>query len=563
MQSKYLSLLNCGQEYKPSLYIPKFQLKEYGDKQNTLGKGTFGKVSKYVTKQGEYAIKKYFDDEEDLIRYIILREITILRRLNHPNILPIYDVVLKHDTFYIVMPLAKSDLRNYMKNKLSFDDKKNIIYEILYGLAYMHSHSVMHRDFKPENILISNENRVMIADFGSSKMGHINKYYEITDNVTTLWYKSPEMLLGPTKFELLYDYSSDIWSFGCILYELYMDDILFRGDSKKDQIYKIFSKLGTPNNNIWSGVETRAKWKPNYPLFPSRLDEIKQNMIDSNIPELLTDLFISILVYDNKQRPTACKLLKHKYFDKDVDTYFPDCLTAIRYRECYPKNTLSKIDEDNRLVVFKWLLEIKNELKFSWKTFCSISWIYDICYSQLHFDDVNKLQLYTSAILYISSLYNDTYHVELNEILEVIYSDTTPIMVMKAITEILNIIDYDIGFATGHEFLMYYTENEERYIFELAEILLGLSYIHTIRYKLTPEKLAQCCIDMVKLYYDHDTTFQYNIKRVNSFIKWLYTWSTEEPEYLNSLITNKDINLPEILRKVYVILNMNKQSKEI
>lgn len=122
---------------------------------------------------------------------------------------------------------------------------RNILYQTLQGLAYMHKNNYFHRDLKPENLLCYHQT-LKIADFGLAR--EIDSSPPFTDYVSTRWYRAPEILLRSTN----YSTPIDIFAVGAIMAELYTMRPLFPGSSEIDQIYKICQVLGTPS---------KAKWK--------------------------------------------------------------------------------------------------------------------------------------------------------------------------------------------------------------------------------------------------------------------------------------------------------------
>lgn len=146
---------------------------------------------------------------------------------------------------------------------LSEDKVQAIVYQLLLALDYCHSNRVIHRDLKPQNILINKSDlRIKLADFGLAR----TYYYpirEYTHEIITLWYRAPEILLGTEK----YSQSVDIWSVGCILYELAHSKCLFCGDSEIDQLFKIFKTLGTPTDKTWPEVTQLKDFKGTFPKW--------------------------------------------------------------------------------------------------------------------------------------------------------------------------------------------------------------------------------------------------------------------------------------------------------
>lgn len=179
-----------------------------------------------------------------------IREITLLKELTHPNIVTLFDVIVHNcERLFLVFEFIDQDLRMLLDklkpNALPPFYVKSFMFQLLQGLAYCHSHRVIHRDLKPQNLLVTNDGIIKLADFGLARAVTIpSRCY--THEVVTMWYRPPEVLMG-TKF---YTTGIDIWSLGCIFAEMITGDALFRGESEIDQLFKIFQILGTPNEQV-------------------------------------------------------------------------------------------------------------------------------------------------------------------------------------------------------------------------------------------------------------------------------------------------------------------------
>jgi cyclin-dependent kinase 12/13 len=217
------------------------------EKVDQVGEGTFGKVykAKYKslgknnTNKNEYvALKRILmDNEKEGFPITAIREIMILKRLNHKNIIKLLEIVTSKPSeknkfrgnVYLVFEYMEHDLAGLGDIKLKFNVSmiKCILYQILTGVHYLHSNNIIHRDIKGANILINNKGDVKIADFGLARIHNPNPNIikQYTNRVVTLWYRSPELLLGSNN----YGPAIDMWSVGCLFSELLTGVAPFRG----------------------------------------------------------------------------------------------------------------------------------------------------------------------------------------------------------------------------------------------------------------------------------------------------------------------------------------------
>ncbi|OAG32887.1 hypothetical protein NEIG_01766 [Nematocida sp. ERTm5] len=275
-----------------------------------IGEGTYGVVykAKEKTTGKIIALKKVrLTDDREGVPATTIREISLLKDIKHPNIIALYQVVYTENKLYLVFEYAETDLKKYLdtlrreRKPLTNQQIKAFSYQLTSAVAYCHSVGVLHRDLKPQNILITKNNQLKLADFGMGRSVGI-PLHTLTNEVVTLWYRAPELLLGAKH----YSTAVDVWSLGCIISEFMLLKPLFPGDSEIDQIYKIFQVLGTPNESVWAGVTALKNFQPEFPIWKP----IGMGIENKDQQELVSD----ILVYNPVNRPSAKSLLEHKYF---------------------------------------------------------------------------------------------------------------------------------------------------------------------------------------------------------------------------------------------------------
>ncbi|XP_069880674.1 serine/threonine-protein kinase MAK isoform X3 [Dipodomys merriami] len=275
-----------------------------------LGDGTYGSVLMGKSNEsGELvAIKRMKRKFYSWDECMNLREVKSLKKLNHANVIKLKEVIRENDHLYFIFEYMKENLYQLMKdrNKLFPESViRNIMYQILQGLAFIHKHGFFHRDMKPENLLCMGPELVKIADFGLAR--ELRSQPPYTDYVSTRWYRAPEVLLRSS----VYSSPIDVWAVGSIMAELYTFRPLFPGTSEVDEIFKICQVLGTPKKSDWpEGYQLASSMNFRFPqCAPINLKTLIPNASNEAI-QLMTEM----LNWDPKKRPTASQALKHPYF---------------------------------------------------------------------------------------------------------------------------------------------------------------------------------------------------------------------------------------------------------
>ncbi|KAF8246542.1 Pkinase-domain-containing protein [Wilcoxina mikolae CBS 423.85] len=282
-----------------------------------IGEGTYGVVYKAKDLNNHnriVAMKKIrLEAEDEGVPSTAIREISLLKEMNDPNIVKLLNIIAEGHKVYLVFEFLDLDLKKYMEAipqgmGLGEDMVKRFMNQLVSGVKYCHTHRILHRDLKPQNLLIDKEGNLKLADFGLARaFGVPLRTY--THEVVTLWYRSPEILLGGKQ----YSTGVDMWSVGCIFAEMCTRKALFPGDSEIDEIFKIFRLLGTPDENIWPGVTSFPDYKSSFPQW-ARVETEK--MVPNLEPSGL-DLLDAMLIYDPAGRISAKQALQHEYFMTD------------------------------------------------------------------------------------------------------------------------------------------------------------------------------------------------------------------------------------------------------
>lgn len=300
---------------------------------SVIGTGTYGKVFKglNVYTKGLVALKKIrMEGERDGFPVTAVREIKLLQSLKHTNIVNLQEVMVESDDCYMVFEYLSHDLTgllNHPSFKLDAAQKKHLGKQLFEGLDYLHERGVLHRDIKAANILVSSEGILKLADFGLARFYAKRHQLDYTNRVITIWYRSPELLLGETQ----YTAAVDIWSAACVLVEIFTRHAIFPGDgSEASQLDKIYDVLGTPSIHDWPGLVEMAWFELMRPSA-KRKNVFAEKYRDKVTPQAF-DLLQALFRYDPAKRPTAAQVLEHPYFVSEE----PAPRQAIEYAALYP-----------------------------------------------------------------------------------------------------------------------------------------------------------------------------------------------------------------------------------
>lgn len=257
------------------------------------------------------------EEAADGINRTALREIKLLHELQHENIIGLLDVFGHKSNVSLVFDFMDTDLEIIIKDPkiiLTPANIKSYMIQTLRGLEYLHQHWILHRDLKPNNLLISGTGVLKIGDFGLAKFfGSPNRIN--TNQVVTRWYRCPELLFGARQYGI----GVDIWAVGCILAELLLRVPFLPGESDLDQLTRIFQVLGTPNETNWPDVKSLPDYVQ-YKFYPP----IPLRDIFTAASDDLIELANKMLALYPLHRCSCTEALKMAYFsNKPAPTVGP------------------------------------------------------------------------------------------------------------------------------------------------------------------------------------------------------------------------------------------------
>ncbi|KAK4146287.1 kinase-like domain-containing protein [Dichotomopilus funicola] len=278
-----------------------------------LGEGTYATVFKGRNRQtGELvALKEIHLDSEEGTPSTAIREISLMKELKHENIVALHDVIHTENKLMLVFEYMDGDLKKYMdtqgdRGALKPPVIKSFMYQLLKGIDFCHKNRVLHRDLKPQNLLINGKGQLKLGDFGLARAFGI-PVNTFSNEVVTLWYRAPDVLLGSRT----YNTSIDIWSAGCIMAEMFSGRPLFPGTTNEDQIIRIFRIMGTPSERTWPGLSQFPEYKTTWQMYATQ----PLSSILPQIDPVGIDLLQRMLQLRPELRISAAEALTHQWFN--------------------------------------------------------------------------------------------------------------------------------------------------------------------------------------------------------------------------------------------------------
>lgn len=282
-----------------------------------LGEGTYATVFKGRNGQtGQFvALKEIHLDSEEGTPSTAIREISLMKELKHENIVNLYDVIHTENKLMLVFEYMDKDLKKYMdtytnpaggpRSSLDPPTIKSFMWQLLRGIAFCHENRVLHRDLKPQNLLINSAGQLKLGDFGLARAFGI-PVNTFSNEVVTLWYRAPDVLLGSRT----YNTSIDIWSAGCIMAEMFTGRPLFPGTTNEDQLLKIWRLMGTPSERSWPGISQFPEYKSTWPVYHTQ----ELGGLLPQVDPLGVQLLGMLLQVRPEMRCSAQQALQHPWF---------------------------------------------------------------------------------------------------------------------------------------------------------------------------------------------------------------------------------------------------------
>ncbi|XP_065875373.1 probable serine/threonine-protein kinase At1g54610 [Euphorbia lathyris] len=282
------------------------------DKLAKIGQGTYSNVYKARDRDtGKIvALKKVrFDTSEPESIKFMAREILILQKLDHPNVIKLEGLATSRMQYslYLVFEFMLTDLTRVISRpgqRLTEPQVKCYMHQLLSGLQHCHERGILHRDIKASNLLIDRHGSLKIADFGLANVFIPKPKRPLTSRVVTLWYRAPELLLGSTD----YGVGIDLWSAGCLLAEMFVGRPIMPGRTEVEQLHRIFKLCGSPSEDYWKIMRLATSFRPPQHYKPS-FQEAFKDFPDSSFTFLTT-----LLSLNPSYRGTAASALQNQFF---------------------------------------------------------------------------------------------------------------------------------------------------------------------------------------------------------------------------------------------------------
>jgi serine/threonine protein kinase len=483
--------------FEGSKHVPLLPKLDYGTKYGLLGVGGYGEVHHYRRHDlKEFAIKVAGTQQGQSVRET-LKEAIIIKRLCHPNIVDIIDIIPTEHRIELVFPMARGDLTVVFANKTYSEASRfHIMYQVVCAVAYIHSRDIVHGDIKPNNILLYDTDDVRLSDFGACHQSNYT-YPRTPYNCGTLWFRAPELLLDET---LPYSKESEMWAVACTLWWIYTGDHLFKSHSELDALFEIFRVLGTPD----TVNRSYARWKEDRKKINERVQYAQFNTLLNNI-----------LVYndDKNNRPDAQTVLSNTIFDRFRSRLNEHQMDAPGHRYIipllWPKN-MSKC----RFITVEWLAIVSYDFLLKIRTYLGCVVLFDLVVPKL--DKNINMQLVGVACMSLICDIWESSEVELGEF-EYITDHSCKVSAIREMrTTILRVLNYDLCYTLPCD---YPVHTYEQKIIVLARACMIFFYLDSEYINHTPKNIHNMTLVAAQTYYDIGSDIQYDNKVLQNLLK--------------------------------------------
>jgi len=478
----------------------------YGLYEDDLGKGSYGRVYKIESTIGnednrkQYAVKEFTRTLGNGLTADVLREISILVKLDHPNIIKLIDVAyfdpsLPGQPIKMILELALSSLEKYIKDKtnhatLTPDLLKSYMYQLSRGLDYMHNNGIWHRDIKPQNILVFENGKIVFTDFGIARFGTI-PFESYTTEVQTLWWRAPELLLGSRS----YGPQIDVFSLGIVFANLWVGSYIFDFDTKDYVIRKQISVLGHMVEEDWPGI-SGLKGYAKYSAYAAARREDKWGKEFARVkgmdPRVLD--IIKEMTYPNPSKRVSIKdILDNPYFDgmaQAIDRALPAKEIISREAELNSDEVIMisprpypTITTLMYRMTYERMLELSNDFRIKDETYFHSRILFDY-FLEKNNNDINRygtnikllkvavenLGLISIACLFISSKVLEKHELDHLDLIRVSNNMFNADDLYKAVLSIVMVVEFNFVYPTVPEYLYYLNAENKDLVIALAKV---------------------------------------------------------------------------------------------
>ena len=283
-----------------------------------VGEGAYGIVYKCLNKEtNKYvAVKKFKETHDKLVQKTMKRELAMLQLLRHENVVEFQESFVSKGNFFLVFEYVEKNLLEVLEESphgLSPKLIRSLVYQMCKAVSYLHKNNMIHRDVKPENLLIDENFNLKLCDFGFARKVKLNKNNNnidtMTDYVATRWYRSPELLLSGG----IYGPEVDYWAIGCIMGELADGNPMFPGEDEVDQLDCIIKILGNLPENLVNMYYENPIYNGK-DLFKIKKPETLEKRYMGILSPTAIDFMKGLLELDPTKRLSGDNVFKHKYF---------------------------------------------------------------------------------------------------------------------------------------------------------------------------------------------------------------------------------------------------------